>query len=158
MKNKIVCVELGGNIRPESYLPRAANALRARFDVLGTSQVWETPPVGCEGCENFLNAALLIRTDLNPNELKIIFQDIEASLDRVRTEDKFAPRTIDLDILIYDEVLIETELWDHAHLAVPVAELLPDFSNKDSGKLLSEVAGLMQIVQTIKLRKDVRLD
>jgi len=154
---KVVCVELGGNIQADHYLPRAMEELRARFNVLKVSQVWETPPVGCEGCENFLNAAALIQTDRSLEELKTIFRQIEKDLDRVRTADKFAPRTIDIDTLVYDGVVVEPELWAYAHLAVPVGEIMPEVVNEKAGKVLGEVAEKMQREQLIKLRADVRL-
>ncbi len=155
--NKVVCIELGGNIQPQSYLPRAAQELRARFTVLKYSQVWETPPVGCEGCENFLNAALLIETSLDPSELKATFRQIEAQLDRVRTADKYAPRTIDIDTLIYDGDIVESEIWEYAHLAVPVAELMPQAKNRETGENLQKIAQRLLNEAEIKLRKDVEL-
>ncbi|MBC8503941.1 MAG: 2-amino-4-hydroxy-6-hydroxymethyldihydropteridine diphosphokinase [Chloroflexi bacterium] len=156
-KQRIVCVELGGNIRPESCLPKAVDELLKRFELLQTSQVWETPPVGCEGCDNFLNAAALIQTNLSPDELKAIFRQMEREMGRVRTDDKFAPRTIDIDILVYDGEVIEPEIWEYAHLAVPVAELIPMLENVDNGMILSEVSERMQKEQAIKLRADVNL-
>ena len=122
-----------------------------------TSQVWETPPVGCEGCENFLNAALLIQTDISPEDLKTTFRQIEGQLDRVRTADKFAPRTIDIDTLIYDGEIVEPEVWEHVHLAVPVAELLPELTNQETGELLSEIAERMLQEKSIRLRADVNI-
>lgn len=156
--SKIVCVELGSNINPEEYLPRAAQTLREQFDVLGVSRAWETPPVGCEGCENYLNAAVLIETDFPNDELRLLFRDIEAQLDRVRTSDKFAPRTIDIDVLIYNNLLIEPNLWKYSFLAVPVSELMPEFENPDSGEKIIDIAQRMVQTDDIKLREEVSLN
>jgi len=153
---KIVCVELGSNIKPEKYLPKAAQALRQEFKVLETSRAWETPPVGCVGCENYLNAAILIETDIPNEELRLRFREIEAQLDRVRTSDKFAPRTIDIDVLIYDNVLIETNLWKYAFLAVPVSELMPEFPHPETGQALIDIAEELMEAD-IELRPDVHL-
>ena len=156
--SKIVCVELGSNINPEEYLPRAAQTLREQFDVLGVSRAWETPPVGCTGCENYLNAAVLIETDFPNDELRLLFRDIEAQLDRVRTSDKFAPRTIDIDVLIYNNLLIEPNLWKYSFLAVPVSELMPEFENPDSGEKIIDIAQRMVQTDDIKLREEVSLN
>jgi 2-amino-4-hydroxy-6-hydroxymethyldihydropteridine diphosphokinase len=152
----IVCVELGSNIKPEKYLPLAAKALKKEFKVVGISRAWETPPVGCIGCENYLNAALLIETIIPNAELRLRLREIEAQLDRVRTSDKFAPRTIDIDVLIYDNRVIETNLWKYSFLAVPVSELMPDFRHPETGELLIDVAEELMEVD-IELREDVSL-
>ena len=154
---KFVCVEIGGDILPEYYLPRAVAELKEQFTVVGISRAWETPPVGCEGCDDFLNAAMLIKTDKSPDELKTIFRQIEARLERVRTKDKFSSRTIDIDTLIYDGIVIEPEIWEYAHLAVPISELVPDLSNKLTGEMITDVAEKMINERVIKLRSDVWL-
>ena len=109
--------------------------MRELVDVITISSVWQTPAVGFEG-DVFLNAVALIETDLPPNDLKFqILRQIEAQLSRVRTEEKFAPRTIDIDILIYNDELTDEELWTQPHLAVPLAELYPTFVNITGEKL-----------------------
>ncbi len=155
--NKVVCVELGGNIRPEYYLPRAVAELREQFTMVSISRAWETPPVGCEGCDDFLNAAMLVKTDKSPDELKKIFRQIEARLERVRTDDKYSSRTIDIDTLIYDGIIIEPEVWEYAHLAVPVSEIVPDLLNEQTGEMITDVVKKMLNEGAIKLRADVQL-
>jgi 2-amino-4-hydroxy-6-hydroxymethyldihydropteridine diphosphokinase len=152
----IVCVELGSNIKPEKYLPKAAQVLKREFKVMGISRAWETPPVGCVGCDNYLNAALLIETDISNDALKLRLREIEAQLERVRTGDKFAPRTIDIDVLIYDNQVIESNLWKYSFLAVPVSELMPDFRHPESGELLIDIAEELMEAD-IELREDVPL-
>lgn len=152
---KTVCVELGSNIRPEEYLPKAAQALSAHFEILDISRAWETPPVGCVGCDNYLNAAVLIKTDVPNDELRLSLRQLEAQLDRVRTSDKFAPRTIDIDVLIYDGELIEPNLWKYSFLAVPVSEVMPDYKNSATGESLCEIAQRLMDESEIELRDDV---
>lgn len=155
---KIVCVELGSNIRPEEYIPKAAQALDENFKILDISRAWETPPVGCVGCGNYLNAAVLIETDIPNEELRLHLRKLEAQLDRIRTSDKFAPRTIDIDVLIYDGELIEPNLWKYSFLAVPVSEIMPKFSNPETGKALIDIAQRLLDESEILLREDVSLD
>lgn len=98
------------------------------------SGIWKTPAVGSSG-PDFLNAALLISTGYSLNELKYeILRPIENLLGRVRTQDPNAPRTMDLDPLIYDGAQLDDQIWNYAHMCVPVAEVIPDFIDQKSGK------------------------
>ena len=134
-----VCLGLGSNIAPEQNLPQAIARLRRYVNIQSVSQAWETPAIGSPG-PNFLNAALLARTRLSLIQLKREIREIEASQGRVRTADKNAPRTIDIDIILVDEQLLEPALWTQAHIAVPVAELLPGYANKETGETLESAA------------------
>ncbi len=152
-----VCVELGSNIEPATNIPQAVEYLEKVFSVGQVSHTWETEPVGCVGCENYLNAAILIHTPLSAEALKVKLREIECHLGRVRTSNKFAPRTIDLDTLVIGDKIIEADLWEYAHLAVPVAELLPDLVNPASGERLDKAARRLMQQTMIRLREDVAL-
>jgi 2-amino-4-hydroxy-6-hydroxymethyldihydropteridine diphosphokinase len=152
-KNKVY-LALGSNIDPEKYLPLAIKKLGELVDVLATSSAWQTPSVGFAG-DDFLNAVVLIETSLPPDDLKEnVLRKIESQLNRVRTEEKFAPRTIDIDILIYNDELIDEELWAQPHLAVPLAELYPTFG-KNTGEKLEDIARALQQTSSISLREKV---
>lgn len=69
-----------------------------------------------------------------------VLRPIEAQLGRIRTTDPNAPRTIDLDILIFDDQLIEPDLWILAHLCVPTAQIASDLAHPESGELISFIA------------------
>jgi len=104
------------------------------------SNAWITPAIGSQG-PDFLNSAALVSTQYSFEELKNqILRPIETLLGRVRTKDPNAPRTIDLDILIFDGELFDQDLWDYAHMCVPVAEVLPDYNNPINGETLKEIA------------------
>ena len=152
-----VCIELGSNISPEINIPKAAARLYEIFTVLAISSAWETPPVGCCGCGNYINAAMLVESSATADELKNQLREIESQLGRVRTNDKFSPRPIDLDVLLIDDELIEPDLWRYAHLAVPVAELLPELSHPRYGGYLCDVANDLVAETPIKLRSRVSL-
>jgi len=135
-----VYISLGSNIEPERNLVRAVEQLRSQMEIQGIATVWETPADGTSG-PNFLNTALAAQTPHHPEELKDrVLRPIEVRLGRVRSADKYAPRTIDLDIVLYDRHLIEPRLWSLAYLALPMAELLPDLLQPETGKTLAEVA------------------
>jgi len=147
-----VCIGLGSNIEPRVNIPRAVAILRKEVNVLAVSNAWETPPVGTSG-SNFVNAAALITTSLSPKSLKLnVLRPIEAQLGRVRTYDKYAPRPIDLDIVIYDGELYDPALWIYAYLALPVAEILPDYAQPRTGESLENLAKrISNYVNTRKL-------
>lgn len=136
---------LGSNIAPAENMRRAVNLLREQVHLLALSTCWETQAVTSAGspaaAPNFLNAAAYIETDLDPASLKAqVLAQIEQKLGRVRTDDKYAPRTIDLDIIIFDEQVIDAELWERPHLALPFSELLPGLRYAATGETLARVA------------------
>jgi len=134
-----VCLLLGSNIEPVKNLRLAMDLLRQQTIVVCNSSVWETVAVGSDG-PNFLNMAVLIVIPMEAVDLKEkILSPLEKRLGRVRREDKNAPRPIDMDIVIFDDSLLDPDLWRFAHRAVPVAELLPGFRS-GQGETLKQVA------------------
>jgi 2-amino-4-hydroxy-6-hydroxymethyldihydropteridine diphosphokinase len=137
-------IGLGSNIAPVEHLPRALCLLGEYTTVLACSQAWETPPYGMAG-DNFLNAVVQVQTPLAANSLKsMVLRRIEAMLGRVRTHEKFIPRTIDLDILVFDGQVLDTDVWTQSHWAVPLAELFPALVDEPGGTRLDEVARRLQ--------------
>ena len=150
------CLLLGSNIQPERNLPHAIDLLQNHLTILRISSVWETSPVGSDG-PNFLNAALLAQTPLDQNTLKLqILTALEAKLGRLRFADKNAARPIDLDIILFDRLILDPTLWNFAHRAVPVAEILPDLCS-EAGRSLKEAAAKFMSEGSIRLRPDVVL-
>jgi 2-amino-4-hydroxy-6-hydroxymethyldihydropteridine diphosphokinase len=130
-------IGLGSNIEPEKYLPLAIRKLSERIQVEAVSSAWKAPAVG-KPAPDFLNAAAKVLTELSADELKTnVLRKIEAELGRVRGQDKFAPRTIDLDILVFDDAQVDEDLWRYAHLAVPLAEIYPDYKNAAAESLIT---------------------
>jgi 2-amino-4-hydroxy-6-hydroxymethyldihydropteridine diphosphokinase len=150
---------LGSNVEAEANLPAAVELLATRIALRRVSSAWATPAVGPAGQPAFLNAAALVHTPLAPDELKRdVLRPIERSLGRSRSTDRFAPRTIDLDLVLYpvaalpDRVSAETppappgslvvdpDLVREAYLAVPAAELIPAWIHPGTGEPLARVA------------------
>mgnify|MGYP001397515530 CR=1 FL=1 len=139
-----VYLNLGSNIEPESNLPKAIQMLRKRGEVITVSRAWESKAVGVDG-PNFLNACVLFLVDLQPVELKEqIIRPIEAELGRIRHANKNAPRTIDIDIVLFDETPLNMEYWNYAFVAAPLAELIPDFIHPVTREKLSRFSGQIQ--------------
>jgi 2-amino-4-hydroxy-6-hydroxymethyldihydropteridine diphosphokinase len=129
--------------------------LRRELQIEAIAPTWETPPYGTGGA-NFFNTAIQANTHYPLEELKMdILRPIEVRLGRVRSADKYAPRPIDLDIILYGGILIEPRLWTLPFLAIPLASLLPDYRNPETGETLAEVAHLMQIHHPAILRPEV---
>ena len=143
-----VAISLGSNIRPELNLPAAVRELRSAGEILAVSSVWESAPVGFADQANFLNAAVLLATRLRMEELKqTVLRPIEEKLGRVRVRDPGnvnAPRTIDLDISIFlspaESLVLDEEILTRSFVAVPLAEVLPDFAHPETGQTLAEIA------------------
>lgn len=153
----------GSNVAPASNLPAALDKLRERVAVRRVSTVVETAPVDAPGTPDFLNAALLVDSELEPGALKReVLRPIEAALGRVRGADPNAPRTIDLDLVLWEGgaledpdhgvVLPEPDLATLAHLAIPVGELVPDWIDAESGLPLSQIAaGFEGVARRVEL-------
>jgi 2-amino-4-hydroxy-6-hydroxymethyldihydropteridine diphosphokinase len=144
-----VLLLLGSNIDSEVNFCRAARLLAERLTVVAFSQVYESAPVGDRDQPRFLNAAALIETDREPEQLRgEVLQRIEGELGRVRGPNKNAPRTIDLDVILFGERVYtlegrhvpEPELYRYAHIAVPAADVAPDWAHPETGEPLREIA------------------
>jgi 2-amino-4-hydroxy-6-hydroxymethyldihydropteridine diphosphokinase len=144
MENNHAILLLGSNIQRERNIRSALDFFQRNTQVLRRSSVWETEAVGSDG-PNFLNVALEITTDLEIPAIKSeLVQPIEQQLGRVRTADKNAPRTIDVDLIIFNGQVLDGALWIKAFMALPVAELLPDLLHPQTGLPLSAVASQLK--------------
>lgn len=143
-------IALGSNIDPERNLPAAAARLAAHPDlrVLAASGVYESPSLGRPGDPRFHNAALAVETVLEPPALRAELRRIEAEMGRVRGEDRYAPRPIDLDLAVYERfagevegtVVPDPEIPRRAFLALPLAEVAPGWWDPALGRSLAEIA------------------
>jgi 2-amino-4-hydroxy-6-hydroxymethyldihydropteridine diphosphokinase len=147
-----VFIGAGSNIDPEKNVIEAIKLLRVKTRVVAISTVYRTKPVtptGSPDGPDYYNCVVEIDTDLNPDELRCsILKKIEHDLGRERKPDKYAPRTIDLDILIYDDLVVrggdqripDPDIMTMPFLSIPIAELAPDLIMPDSGIGIAEVA------------------
>ena len=133
-------LNLGSNIRPEIHLVRAVELLQEYGEILKVSSAWESRSVGSQG-PNYLNACVLFRTGVMQVELKNrIIRPIEFRLGRVRHKDKYAPRTIDIDIALFDGKPCNDKFWRFAFVIVPLAEIHPDYHNPFTGETIAKTA------------------
>jgi 2-amino-4-hydroxy-6-hydroxymethyldihydropteridine diphosphokinase len=161
---ELAFIALGSNIEPEKNIPLAIERLAELGKVLAVSQVYQNPAVGPTPQADYLNAAALIECEMPPLKIRAVLRDIEAALGRVRSEDKYAPRTIDLDLcLLGDTFLVDPELklpdpdlLSRAHLAVTLAELKPDFPHPLTQVPLQAIADRLRCAANLTERPDVR--
>lgn len=134
---------LGSNIDPDKNIPQALEALRnsPQLEVIQVSSTWRTKAVGSEG-DDFLNVAVHIHSNCELYCLKeMILGEIENRLGRIRTEDKNAPRTIDLDIIVFNDELLDTEIFELDHMILPFYDLLPGLYSEKFQCTLADLYG-----------------
>jgi 2-amino-4-hydroxy-6-hydroxymethyldihydropteridine diphosphokinase len=168
-------LSLGSNIEPEKNLPAVVRELEAFGRVLAVSSVWESAPYHAVATaqahraaeSNFLNAAVLLETELSPHELyHQATAGIERRLGRVRDpHDKNAPRTIDIDLSLFNRDVAEfdghrvpdPEMLTRPFVAIPLAELDPDYVHPTDGRRLADIAATLMSKSGLRPRPDVKL-
>ncbi|ROR34519.1 2-amino-4-hydroxy-6-hydroxymethyldihydropteridine diphosphokinase [Inmirania thermothiophila] len=141
-----VYVGLGSNVEPQRHVPSALAALRRRFGALETSSLYETEAVGFAGAP-FHNLAVGFGTDEPPEAVVAALAAIEDANGRDRRGPRFGPRTLDLDLLLYGDLVGEVagrpvprpELVEHAFMLAPMAELAPGLRHPVLGRTLAEL-------------------
>jgi 2-amino-4-hydroxy-6-hydroxymethyldihydropteridine diphosphokinase len=142
-------VSVGSNIDPARNVQAALQQLAQRLVVVGVSTVYLTPAEGRSEQPPFYNCVAEIDTEKAPLELKfLILRPIEAALGRERTSDKYASRTIDMDLVLYGDLLLnegdlvipDPDVYRRAFIAIPLAELAPELALPGSGVRVSDLA------------------
>lgn len=118
-----VLIGMGSNIEAEQNLLQAAAALRTAFGAVAFSSVYRSPAVGMDG-DDFLNACCLLHTEQSQSAVRLCLKALEDVQGRDRTLGSWKPRTLDLDVLMYDEQVVDKELYRYAHACVPASELV----------------------------------
>jgi 2-amino-4-hydroxy-6-hydroxymethyldihydropteridine diphosphokinase len=148
-------LSLGSNIEPEVNLPKAVRLLSERGEIVKVSGVWESQPVGGGG-GNYLNACLCYKTIQTQEQLKAAtIHPIETSLGRKRSEDKYAPRTIDIDIILFDNEIVGGHWLAQAFVAVPLAEIYPAYRNPVTRESILETAARLRSEVWMEARPEV---
>mgnify|MGYP000627622627 CR=1 FL=1 len=130
-----IYVSLGSNIEPVRYLKAALIDLDKHFDELVLSSVFESEAVGFDGT-NFLNMVVAAETQLSIETVVATFKQIEQDHGRIVGAKKFAARTPDHDLLLYDDVVCQTpielpraEILYNAFVLWPLAEIAPQLAH-----------------------------
>jgi 2-amino-4-hydroxy-6-hydroxymethyldihydropteridine diphosphokinase len=155
---------LGSNVDKQLNMAAAVRLLAQTLSITAVSSVYETAPASSTNQETFFNAALVADTPLSAVELKSRLAAIERHLGRRRTADKNAPRTIDLDIVLFDNTVGEAagrpipdpDLLTHPHVAIPLAEVAPDYVHPVTRHTLKSIAETLD-ARGVRVRNDVDL-
>jgi 2-amino-4-hydroxy-6-hydroxymethyldihydropteridine diphosphokinase len=148
-------LSLGSNIQPETNLVEAIERLQTYGKLEKISNAWESESAGAQG-PNYLNACVLLVTPLGQAELKEqALLPIEIGLGRQRTGDKFAPRTIDIDIVVFDGKSCDDKYWEQAFVVVPLAEIHPQYQNPLAQEAIIETATRLRQKVWLETRPEV---
>ena len=152
-ESHLAYLNLGSNIQPETNLLKAVQLLLKYGEIQKISNVWESETVGPHG-PNYLNACILFRSTFTQTGLKArVIRPIEAQLGRQRTNDKYSPRTIDIDIVLFDDKPVNDSFWDVAYVVVPLAEIYPEYRNPVTGEEVAEMATRLRQVVWLERRR-----
>lgn len=137
-----VFVGIGSNVEPEQHVRAAVQRLRQRFGTLQISPVYRNPAVGFKG-DDFLNLAVAFETAAGAAEVHAALDAIELQCGRVRGGPRFAPRALDLDLLLHGELVAESplrlprpEILKYAYVLKPLADLAPERPHPGTGRSL----------------------
>lgn len=148
----VAYISLGSNIEDRlMHLREAVRSLHTNEDmeVTALSSIYETVPVGYTDQADFLNLVVCVKTTLEAHALLNVCQTIEQQQGRVR-KIRWGPRTVDLDIILYNEETIESEslvvphprMRERAFVLLPLLEIAPSARDSLTGKALSDEAAV----------------
>lgn len=140
-----VYLGLGSNVEPQKHLRLGIEELARHFGVLELSDLYENASVGFDG-DAFINLVLGLESDASPLEIHNIIEDIHALANRERGESRFAPRTLDIDLLLYDDLVLDeaplrlprSDILKYSFVLGPLAEIAPDLRHPETGRLITE--------------------
>ena len=151
-------ITIGSNINPQKNIKSALNQLKEIFGKIYKSRLYKSQPVfgphSSEPQDDYINGAILTTSNLSTNYIKFnILRKIETSLGRVRTIDKYASRTIDLDIAFYGSTVIneldiripDPEILFQSYLISPLYDLDPNYIHPEENLSLKEIISRMDV-------------
>lgn len=141
-----VYISLGSNIDREALTRAGVDALRQKYGELLLSSVYESEAVGFEG-DSFYNMVIALQTDDAVLDVAQVLHSIEDEHGRDRSGPRFSSRTLDLDLLLYDDMVLDAgklqiprdEILNRAFVLWPMAELAPDLEHPQVKKTYAEL-------------------
>lgn len=137
---------LGSNVNAEAHIRGGIRELEQKFDNVGLSPVYTSTAVGFEG-NDFINLVARVDTDMQPTELRRYLRDLEDRYGRKRDVPKFSDRSLDVDVLLYDDLVLlspileipRAEIVKFAHVLKPLAELDPELVHPVELRSMKEI-------------------
>lgn len=146
MTVSVVYLGIGSNVNVEHNVPSGVAALRAEFGRVDLSPVYRSVAVGFSG-DDFINLAARVETCMQPLALKEFLNLLEDRYGRKRDLPKFSDRTLDIDILLYDDlymhapslVIPRPEIHEYAHVLRPLSDLAPGLVHPVAHRTMAEL-------------------
>ena len=144
----IAYISVGSNIDAEKNIEKALIFLNEHVKISGISTFYRNRPLGVQDQNDYINGVLRIVTETNADDFKTsVLKPAEDHCGRIRTADRFAPRTMDLDLILFGEHIIRKNgtnipdpgIYERAFIAFPLSELEPGLILPDTKKPLIEV-------------------
>ncbi len=137
---------LGSNLNADVNIRAAIAELRERFETIALSPSYTSAAVGFDG-DDFINLVARVETDMSPLELRQYLRDLEDRYGRKRDVPKFSDRSMDIDILLYDDLVLysplleipRAEIVKFAHVLKPLTDLDPDLVHPGERRTLSDI-------------------
>jgi|TARA_B100001093_G_scaffold444942_1_gene448296 2-amino-4-hydroxy-6-hydroxymethyldihydropteridine diphosphokinase len=126
-KNRVI-ISVGSNIDPLPNIKKSREILSSETIFICAADSIETAPIGYLNQANFLNTAFLVMTSLSYHDFNFSLKAIENRMGRERGPIKAGPRTIDLDIIVWNEYLITEDYYNFEYVSVPVDQVLSTMS------------------------------
>lgn len=120
-------IGVGSNINPEFNIARGRQIIAENFTVIKESDFIQTKPIGYTQQADFINGAVFIQTELSLAQLKEALRMMEKQMGRAKTTIKSGPRIIDLDVIIWNNEIIDEDFHTRDFLRNSVYQLIPDF-------------------------------
>jgi 2-amino-4-hydroxy-6-hydroxymethyldihydropteridine diphosphokinase len=116
-------IGIGSNIEAEKNIAEMLRLLAADVEIIQLSKLIQTKPIGITEQPDFTNGAVSIKTDMELEDLSKYLKNLEDRMGRDRNQAKFGPRNIDLDILIWNDLIVDQDYYTREFLRISAAEL-----------------------------------
>jgi 2-amino-4-hydroxy-6-hydroxymethyldihydropteridine diphosphokinase len=141
-----VFVAAGSNVAPLEHMARATGELARAFPDVRFSPWYQNRAAGFDGSD-FINLVAAFRTELSIDDLLVVLRGIEALCGRPREAPRWAPRTMDLDVLLYGDLICQRsgvtlprpDLLVRAYMLGPLADLAPDLVHPSAGVTIGQL-------------------
>ena len=142
----IAWLGLGSNVNAENHIRAGINELKEKFTNISFSPAYSSTAVGFDG-NDFINLVARVETALQPMELRCYLRDLEDRYGRKRDVPKFSDRSLDIDILLYDDLVLlspvleipRPEILKFSHVLKPLADLEPDLIHPSERRSMAEI-------------------